>query len=749
MSELLSPAGSLESFYIAIANGADAIYLGLKKFSARAYANNFTIEILKDLIDYAHLRNVKVYVTINTIIYDNELPEIYKTIDDLAQIHVDALIIQDLAVFYYLKSHYKSLKAHASTQMGIDDFYGASTLKMIGFDRIVFARETPIEELLYVKNHLNVEIETFIHGALCVSYSGNCFMSSMIGDRSSNRGRCAGCCRQVYSLVDLNTNQQINTSYLLSMKDLNSTDYIEKMSFIDSFKIEGRMKEPWYVAYVTSHYRKIIDNQKIDKNDINFVFNRTYTKGFINGDNSLNITNIEKPNNFGVLIGTVVKIKDNKIWIKLTTILNKGDQIRIESKKLGDEISLPITKLFDANFNLCTSSSNIAIIYTSKKIDIGAKVYKTKDKIFVDNVNTTFQKSEFKKLPISMKLEAKIGKPLFLSVVYKNYIAYAKSKETVDLALTSPITKQNIVMQLSKLNDTPYFLDNYLVDIDDNCFVSLKTINQLRRDAINVLNSMRLNQKIILSDSYSLNPKCIPSKSQEITVKVTTIDQYNAVKSLGINHIYFDNIISRNNEHYIENKKEILIGGFGSFSYYKDKDVKLISDYSFNITNHISAAYLFDLGVDRVTLSPELDSSSINELVSNFEERYGFNPNFEIIIYGRMSLMHSKYCPLKRLNICGQCKKTKYVLKDKYESFPLFFNSDCTTTIYNSKITNLIDYLPNLKKIKFLRLDFTTEQPNEVINIITSFQNALEGIEYDFKFDQLLHTRGHFLKRTK
>ena len=235
MSELLSPSGNIDAFYSAISNGADAIYLGLDKYSARAYATNFTMASLVDLVKYAHLRNVKIYVTINTIMYDDELIDAYKTIDELATIGVDAIIVQDLAILNYITSKYESLEAHASTQMGIDDIEAASLIKELGAKRIVLARETKLEIIKQIKQKLDIEVEAFIHGALCVAYSGNCLMSSLLGDRSGNRGRCAGCCRKIYSLINLKSSEVINRSYLLSMKDLNTSNYLKDMSFIDSF----------------------------------------------------------------------------------------------------------------------------------------------------------------------------------------------------------------------------------------------------------------------------------------------------------------------------------------------------------------------------------------------------------------------------------------------------------------------------------------------------------------------------------
>ncbi|MCR5705977.1 MAG: U32 family peptidase, partial [Acholeplasmatales bacterium] len=248
MSELLAPAGSMEALVTAIHNGADAIYLGMNRFGARAYANNFTIEQLRDAVKYAHLRGVKIYVTMNIIVFDYELEDAYKQVDELYLAGVDGLIIQDLAVFTYVTEHYPSFEAHCSTQMGLDDLDGVMLFKEMGAARVVLSREVPQPELVEIRKKSKIPMEIFVHGALCVSYSGNCLLSGLIGYRSGNRGRCVGACRKPYQLVNLTKNEIMDKSYILSMKDLKTVEHVDELRFADSLKIEGRMKEPSYVA---------------------------------------------------------------------------------------------------------------------------------------------------------------------------------------------------------------------------------------------------------------------------------------------------------------------------------------------------------------------------------------------------------------------------------------------------------------------------------------------------------------------
>ncbi|MBP5092154.1 MAG: U32 family peptidase [Bacilli bacterium] len=745
MSELLCPAGTKESFHAAISNGADAIYLGLDKFSARAYAENFTLDNLGELVEFAHLRNVKIYVTVNTITYDHELEEVYRTIDALAALHVDGIIVQDLAVLLYATTHYKSLQVSASTQCGIDDEDGVLLAKELGVERVVFARETPLDKLKEIKDETGIEVETFIHGALCVSYSGNCFMSSMIGERSGNRGRCAGCCRKPYSLIKFDTKESIKKGYLLSMKDLNLSEKVGEMSFVDSLKIEGRMKEPSYVSGVTRLYRRLLDGEKIDPEDFGKIFNRTYTKGFIGGETSLTVTNIDKPNNFGYLIGVVTRVFKGKAWLRLNKKLSRGDQIRIETKDIFKEVSLPITKMFDNSGKEIFESDRFAVIYCDKPIEVGAKVYKTKDLEFVNKTAEDNRLPEYRKLPLQMEFLAHIGETMSLKVSYGGFSASVNSQFKVEESLTSSINEENIKKQLSKLNETPYFLSDLAIDMDDGIFVPLKTINELRREAVEKLNLLRLERSIEPGIEFPLSPKKFFSQGIELTVEVNDEKQYLAAKECGIEHIYYKNVVRRNNATYEETDSEILVGGLGGIHHYGKKKY-VVSDYSLNVVNAETVAILSTLGVERITLSQEMSKESIKKLIASYQSKYDTDPSLELIVYGRAKIMHSKYCPLKRLGHCEDCKKGKFALKDDFASFPLLFNDDCTTTLLNGRTLNLIDDLDDLYGVSAYRLTFTTEDGEETKRIIKAFQEKLSSGHSSLSFNKMEHTRGHFLK---
>ena len=346
--ELLSPAGSFECLKAVIEAGCDAVYLGGKSFSARSFATNFNNEELVEAIKYAHLYGVKVYVTVNTLVYEKEVDSFIEYIDFLHKNNVDAILVQDIGMLHLIRSIFPNLEVHASTQMHIHNIESAKLMKKIGVKRVVLARETPLELVKEIKK-IGIDVETFVHGALCVSYSGQCLMSSLIGGRSGNRGSCVGCCRLKY---DLKINDKIvyKDKYVLSMRDLNTVKDIGKLidAGIDSLKIEGRTKRPEYSYLVTKIYRKAIDNyikykdvkiSKKDEMDLLEIFNRTFTKGYILNDND--VINNYRPNHVGLEIGKVIYSNNGAVKIKLSNYLNKLDGIRF----INDDIGLTITNM--------------------------------------------------------------------------------------------------------------------------------------------------------------------------------------------------------------------------------------------------------------------------------------------------------------------------------------------------------------------------------------------------------------------
>lgn len=744
MTELLAPAGSMEALKAAISNGCDAIYLGMQKFGARAYSSNFDIESLKEAVEYAHLRSVKIYVTMNTIVFENETLEMKAQINALNEIGVDAIIVQDLAALDYIVNNFLDMEAHCSTQMGIDDLDGTLLFKELGAKRVVLSREVEIEKVKEIKRISKLPIEIFVHGALCVSYSGNCLMSGLIGYRSGNRGRCVGSCRKPYELIDQSTNTVLGTNYFISTKDLNTIDYIDDLKEIDSLKIEGRMKEPAYVANVVSKYRMALD-QKItdkDKENLSKTFNRTFTKGYLFHEDPKDITNILRPNNFGFEIGRISKIVKDTYEITLSQPLNQNDIIRISHN--NEDVILSVAKLYDKEDNLINKAEAVCYIKIKEKLSKGDLVYITKDYAYYKALEAS-QEKEFRRFNLDLNVQAYPNSKLTINALGFGLNYLYESEETLSEAINNPTTKEQVIKQLSRLNESIFELN--LVDYEAySAFIPAKLLNAARREIVQGLYDLKLNsqKKRTKAPSVKENVSFVSEKPY-LTASVTTQEQYDACVSGGIKEIYFDNVVRRNQNDYKILEGPLLIGGYGGIYHYRNTN-PFVTDYSLNVVNATSCYELYRLGAKRVTLSYELNKRQIEDLINAYYVENDGYPSLEMIVYGKAPMMFTKYCPLKKMNQCGICRSKHYVLKDEHGTFPIITHDDCTVTILNGKTLNLLDDIQNIKGIEAFRLNFTIESKEQVAKTIKNAINKLNGDVNHTVFNQETETRGHFNK---
>ena len=744
MTELLAPAGNMEALKAAVSNGCDAVYLGMQKFGARAYSDNFDMESLQEAVKYAHLRDVKVYVTMNTIVFENEIDDMQMQLRQLNEIGVDGVIVQDLAVFDYIAGNFADMEVHCSTQMGIDDLEGTLLFKELGADRVVLAREVPIEKVKEIRRTAKIPIEIFVHGALCVSYSGNCLMSGLIGYRSGNRGRCVGSCRKEYELFDKTTGNSLGRSYLLSTKDLNTIDHIDELEEIDSLKIEGRMKEPAYVANVVSQYRAALDGRVTgtDKDNLKKTFNRTFTKGYLFHEDPKDLTNIRRPNNFGYEIGKVTGYRSGMYEITLHQRMNQNDIIRIDHD--NEDVNLSVVKLYDRDGNLINKADKVCYIKVKEKLSSGDVVYKTKDYLFYKDLEDNLEK-EFRRFRLNLKVYAYPDSKLVIDAEGLGCSYLYESEEILGEAINNPTTREQVVKQLSRLNDTVFTLGD--VEFEEyNAFIPVKMLNNARREIVQGLYDAKISSKGRRTREPEAKEKiAFPRQKPYITASVTTKEQYDACISLGIKEVYFDNIIRRNQITYEEREGELLIGGYGGIYHYKNRN-PFITDYSLNVVNAASCRELYRLGAKRVTLSYELNKKQIGELIDSYYKENDGYPALEMIVYGRAPLLFTKYCPLKKMEQCGICKTKSYEIRDDYGTFPIISHDDCTTTILNGKILNLLDEMPSINGVEAFRLNFTIESAAEVEKIAKAALAKLDGKLGKTLFNQETDTRGHFNK---
>lgn len=511
MIELLSPVGDFECLKAAVQNGADSVYFGANLFSARAFAHNFDEAELKKAIEYAKLRGVKTNLTLNTLIKDNEFDNAIKLASKAYEFGIDAIIIQDLGLAKKLIELFPDLPMHGSTQMTIHNLNGALKLQELGFKRVVLSRELSLTEIEYICKNTSIEIECFVHGALCISYSGQCLFSSMLGGRSGNRGKCAGPCRLPYKLIE--NDKAIDSGYLLNTRDLCGLEFLPQLinAGVDCLKIEGRMKSPEYVATVTNIYRKYID-LAYSKNDFNIniedkktllqAFNRgTFSSGHLDSSENRNLVFKEKPNNMGLFIGIIQKYNPNKghITLKIQEKLNIGDTISV-----GNENgSYKISELMNKNTNLKETQvgQTVTIGRMKGNIKVGDKVYRLSSKELTTIAKESYKK-EVKKTALNCTVSIKKNTPISINIksytkngIYKNLDISCKLDYIPEIAQNRPLDKATIIKQISKTTDTPYYFKNINIDLDKNLFLpKISILNELRRTALSNVENFAISK---------------------------------------------------------------------------------------------------------------------------------------------------------------------------------------------------------------------------------------------------------------
>ncbi|MBQ9658754.1 MAG: U32 family peptidase [Clostridia bacterium] len=520
MVELLAPVGDFECLKAAVQNGADCVYFGANMFSARSSAKNFDMHELEEAINYAKLRNVKTNLTLNILIKNDEFQDAFNLAKKAYEYGIDAIIVQDLGLAKVLIKEFPDLAIHASTQMSVHNLEGVKKLEKLGFKRVVLSRELSYKEIEHICKNSNVEIECFIHGALCISYSGQCLFSSMVGGRSGNRGRCAQPCRLPYSLIENST--EINKGYLLSPRDLCGLEYLPNLikAGVSCLKIEGRMKTPEYVATVTRIYRKYIDmvlqNKPFvidtqDKKDLMQVFNRGgFSNGHFHEQENRNLIFKEKPNNMGIFLGTVSNFNNKKgyVTLKLKDDISIGDKISIATSK--EDSTYTVSELMINNKNHKTvEAPNIVTIGRMKgNIEVGNKIYKLSSKQLLEDVKDSFSGKELKRIGLSCRLNVKLNEPISITISDKKNHSISITSEIIpEKAVSSPITKERIISQLSKTNNTPFTFNEFFIDLQDGVYISkISSLNELRRTALEKYEDLFLkNFKRTSDSSYCFN----------------------------------------------------------------------------------------------------------------------------------------------------------------------------------------------------------------------------------------------------
>nr|WP_242822762.1 U32 family peptidase [Lachnoanaerobaculum saburreum] len=743
ITELLAPAGSYESLVAAVNAGADAVYIGGKKFSARAYADNPDEDILIKGIEYAHTFGVNIYMTINTLFKESEMNELFDYIKTYYNAGIDAVIVQDLGVFEFIRKHFKKLPIHASTQMTVTGSYGAIFLKNIGASRIVPAREISLAEIKDIDNKCDIEIECFVHGALCYSYSGQCLMSSIIGGRSGNRGRCAQTCRLPYDLYEdgkkLNKSDERN---LLSCKDLCSLDILPDLieAGIDSLKIEGRMKSPRYTAGVVGIWRKYLD-----------LYNDKKRTGY----------KVDKA--------------DRKLLLDL---FDRGGQT-------------------EGYYKRHNGRDMIAIHEKPANRDVNTDYFNYLDKTFVEGRRavSVFGKIKIKKdMPIVFDIAVKDLRQTYGRESQVNSISVKVFGESPQPAKTRASSVTDVEKQLKKTGNTFFSFERLDIEMDGDLFIPVKVLNELRREAIDklyqkILDRYRRDDSGVIAYTGFIYPGVAAKTESKSRVKFNilceTMEQVDAVLDFarstdfifdeisieselisepetekkikavkdcaGICNLYMPHIFRDEAKSFFDKHLQtikdckfdnFIVRSLEEIFYIDDKidnNANIILDYSVYAYNKNTIDFYNDkFNIRRLTYPLELNLSEIRQLD---------NPSNEMIAYGKIPMMVSAQCLKKTAKGCDH-KKEILVLKDRKNSeMQVKTHCDfCYNTILNSKPLSILGMENEVKKISpgILRLWFTTENASETKTVLRKYIDNFYNNVTVSNIDDF--TRGH-LKR--
>lgn len=724
--ELLAPAGNISCFYAAVQAGADAVYLAGEKFGARAYADNFTTEEVCEAIRYGHLFQVKTYLTLNTLIKEREFHELYSYVLPFYEAGLNGIIVQDFGVVRLIKEHFPGLEIHASTQMTVTGSGGAELLKDYGISRIVPARELSLEELRNIKNTTDIELEIFIHGAMCYAYSGQCLFSSVLGGRSGNRGRCAGPCRLPYQIYrDEEKLSKKGQEYPLSLKDLCTIEILPELILagMDSFKIEGRMKSAEYVAAVTAIYRKYIDK----------IYQMQNPDGSFDSSSVLQKYHVAKED---------------------LTLLQKL-YVR--------------TDLQDGYFHTHNGASLVTLQKPS---------YSTVADYELEQVRNRYLNKK-RKLPVCMEAELIKGKSAKLSMG-NGSVSITVTGDCVEAAINRAMTKTDIVKQLSKLGNTPFEAENFVIHMEDDIFIPNKSLNELRRTAVDTLMARLVPGRSLYTaeqTSHAVDKENIKilkafentekfENKPHLTVTVNTLDQFlvcrefTFISSLFFTYDFVNMILKKQGmEAFRETirslrKKEtkcylmlprvmrkktadfciglmerfpehifdgIVTNSLEGLSLFRKKGMECIADAGLYCFNKEAADFLYEEGISTCTLPYECSYHEMKELITK-------QPQL-LIIYGYLPLMESAGCVAKTMSECSGNNKV-YALKDRYQKmFHVVTHCDrCENTIYNAVPMNLMGEWEKIKKLSVdHRIDFTIESSYEARQILQTYADLSSG----------------------
>ena len=782
-TELLAPAGNWDCARAAVANGADAIYFGMPRFNARIRADNFTPEDLPKLMDFLHAHGVRGFVAFNTLIFPRELSDAAEQLRLLSDAGVDAIIVQDLGLAAMARAMVPDLHLHASTQMTITSPEAlAFAHGLLHLDRAVIARENSMREirLFHPDSPGAVELETFVHGALCVAYSGQCLTSESLGQRSANRGECAQACRMPYELVvDGETRDLGDQRYLLSPQDLAGIDQIPELIRIGvtSFKIEGRLKTPEYVAAVTRAYRKAIDAAESgveevateeDRYQLEMAFSRGLSTGWLEGIDNQKLVHARFGKKRGAFVGRIDKVGHDWVEVSGGTSVKPGDGIVFDTGGNTDrEQGGRVYEVKGPRLLLQRGKIDFA------KLKTGDRVWKTDDPALNATLQSSYQREQLptRKTKVRWTVRGAAGEPLELADPAHGVAVV--SSIPLEVAMNRPLTEAGLRDQLGRLGGTVYELAGLEVVLLDEVILPVSELNRLRRALVERLEQARLDayarrrkSDVTVSDLLPDSP--LPSvATPSLRVLCRTEAQIDAALACGIETIYADfedvrryrDLVARVREtssatrlylatpriqkagekglfRVVENAKPdgVLVRNLGGIGHFKGGgDLAMVGDFSLNVANPITARLLIEQGLESLTISYDLNISQVLDLLAMAPPEW-----FELTLHQHMPMFHMEHCVFctflskgKDFNDCGRPCDTHVVhLRDRVgQLHRLTADVGCRNTLFNGRSQSGARFFNALRDagLRHFRVELLDEGQDEAVETIRIYQGLLRG----------------------
>ena len=702
-TELLAPAGDWECVRAAIENGADAVYFGLDVgFNARARAANFPLEDLPRLMQTLHLRGLKGYATLNVLVFSDELAEFARVIEAVAAAGVDAVLVQDVGAARLIKQICPALPLHASTQMTLTSAETIALAEALGMERVVVARELSIDEILSIRKQTSMPLEVFVHGALCVAYSGQCLTSESLGGRSANRGQCAQACRLPYDLVcdgkDVDLGLQ---KYLLSPQDLAAYALAPELiaAGVSSFKIEGRLKTAEYVANITRHYRTAIDSAVAGRpvaftprevEEMELSFSRGFSPGWLKGCDHKMLVPATSSAKRGVRLGTVAAVRRGRVAVDLVGSVKRGDGVAFDAGATSDEaVGGRVFEVFQAGHSLTdlVDAGQVELTFGPNAFDFatlkpGQAVWKTDDPALTSRLRKTFASGELRRQqPIDLVVTAAVGEPLRVRAkLASGAECEVVSEEVAAEAEKHPLDEATLRAQLGRLGATPFVLHGLEARITSRPMLPLSVLGKVRKQMVERMmhtvgqalacrNTARDRLKPVLPGTGDRLKPVLP-ETPAMHLLVRSLEQVRAAIALGERSLYADFADIRHYREAIELARAagaallpatpriqkpdelgifalmakqapdgVLVRNFAGLRYFRDRGLPVIADFSLNVTNELSAEFFLQEGVGRVTASYDMNREQLLALVAATPPGW-----LEVVIHQHMPMFHMEHC---------------------------------------------------------------------------------------------------------